>query len=75
MAARRSGKTFKIQNLDFTVVGVQERLGSAFGRSQDNSAYIPITAFNRLFGPGQSITIFGRPQTGERHSRCSSRSI
>jgi putative ABC transport system permease protein len=56
------GKTFKIQNLDFTVVGVQERLGSAFGRSQDNSAYIPVTAFNRLFGPGTSISLFGRPR-------------
>jgi putative ABC transport system permease protein len=58
------GKTFKIQDLDFTVVGVQERLGSAFGRSQDNSAYIPVTAFDRLFGPGQGIAIFGRPKPG-----------
>jgi putative ABC transport system permease protein len=56
------GKTFKIQDLEFRVVGVQERLGSAFGRNQDNSAYIPITAFSRLFGPGQSIAIFGRPK-------------
>lgn len=58
------GKTFKIQNLEFTVIGVQERLGSAFGRSQDKSAYIPITTFNRLFGPGRSIAIFGRPKAG-----------
>ncbi|MDE3196530.1 MAG: ABC transporter permease, partial [Acidobacteriota bacterium] len=58
------GRTFKIQDLDFTVIGVTERLGSAFGRSQDNSAYIPITAFNRLFGPGSSIAIFGRPKKG-----------
>jgi putative ABC transport system permease protein len=58
------GKTFKIQNLDFTVVGVQERLGSAFGRSQDNSAYIPVTAFSRLFGPGTSVSLFGRPRPG-----------
>jgi putative ABC transport system permease protein len=56
------GKTFKIQGLDFTVVGVQERLGSSFGRSQDNAASIPITTFNRLFGPGRSIAIFGRPR-------------
>jgi len=62
------GKTFKIQNLDFTVVGVQERLGSAFGRSQDNSAYIPITAFTRLFGPGGGITLFGRPRPGSGFS-------
>jgi putative ABC transport system permease protein len=57
------GQTFKIQDLEFTVVGVQERLGSAFGRSQDNSAYIPVTAFNRLFGPGRSIAVFGRSKT------------
>ncbi len=56
------GKSFKIQDLDFTVIGVQEKLGSAFGQSQDNSAYIPITTFNRLFGPGQSILIFARPK-------------
>ena len=62
------GRTFKIQDLDFTVVGVTERLGSAFGRSQDNSAYIPITTFNRLFGPGQSISIFGRPKKGSGYS-------
>ena len=56
------GKMFKIQDLDFTVIGVLERLGSAFGRSQDNSAYIPFTTFDRLFGPGRSIAIFGRPR-------------
>jgi putative ABC transport system permease protein len=56
------GKTFKIQDLDFTVIGVQERLGAAFGQSQDNSAYIPISTFNRLFGPGQSIMIFAKPK-------------
>jgi len=56
------GRTFKIQGIDFTVVGVLERLGSSFGNSQDNVAYIPITTFNKLFGPGRSITIFGRPK-------------
>jgi putative ABC transport system permease protein len=56
------GRSFKIQGIDFTVVGVLDRLGSSFGNSQDNIAYIPITSFNRLFGPGQSIAIFGRPR-------------
>jgi len=62
------GRTFKIQDLDFTVVGVTERLGSSFGRSQDNSAYVPVTAFNRLFGPGASISIFGRPRKGSGYT-------
>ena len=56
------GLTFKIQNIDFTIVGVLERLGSSFGRSQDNSAYIPITAYNRLYGASASVAIFGRPR-------------
>jgi putative ABC transport system permease protein len=58
------GRTFKIQGIEFTVIGLQERLGSAFGRSQDNSMYIPISVFNRMFGPGRSLNIFGRPKPG-----------
>jgi putative ABC transport system permease protein len=56
------GKTVKINGIDFTVVGVQEKLGSAFGRSQDKSAYVPITLFNHMYGTGQSLAIFGRPR-------------
>ena len=56
------GLEFKIQNIDFTVIGVVERLGSAFGRSQDNSVYIPITEYNRLYGQGTSFAIFARPR-------------
>jgi putative ABC transport system permease protein len=66
------GRTFKIQDLDFTVVGLTERLGSAFGRSQDNSAYIPVTAFNRLFGPGGSISLFGRPRKDSGYTMAQS---
>src|SRR6185312_14479761 len=56
------GLTFKIQGIDFTVVGIVEKLGSAFGRSQDNAAYIPVTVFNRIFGSGQGMAIFARPR-------------
>ena len=56
------GRTFKIQGNDFVVIGLQERLGSSFGRSQDNSAYIPLSTFNRLFGSGRGMSIFGRPK-------------
>jgi putative ABC transport system permease protein len=59
------GRTIKIRGLDFTVVGVQERLGSTFGRSQDNCVYIPFTVFTRLYGGGnQSIALFGRARPG-----------
>jgi putative ABC transport system permease protein len=57
-------ETIRIEGVEFTVIGVQERLGSAFGRDQDNSMYIPITAFDRLYGPGNGFALFGRPRPG-----------
>jgi putative ABC transport system permease protein len=59
------GATLKLSGIDFLVAGVQERLGSAFGRSLDNSVYIPYTVYARLYGPGQTVSIFGRarPET------------
>ena len=54
----------RIGGVEFTVIGVQEKLGSAFGRDQDKSMYIPITAFDRLYGPGNGFALFGRPKPG-----------
>jgi putative ABC transport system permease protein len=58
------GQIIRIEGVEFTVIGVQERLGSAFGRDQDNSMYIPISAFNRLYGSGTGFALFGRPKPG-----------
>ena len=52
----------RIEGIEFTVIGLQERLGSAFGRDQDKSIYIPVTAFNRMYGPGNGFALFGRPK-------------
>ncbi|MCX6624697.1 MAG: ABC transporter permease, partial [Acidobacteria bacterium] len=58
------GKTIKFSGIDFQVIGIQERLGSSFGRPQDNCLWIPDTVFNRLYGPGLSLAVFGRPRPG-----------
>ncbi|MBL8295548.1 MAG: ABC transporter permease [Bryobacterales bacterium] len=52
----------KIRGIEFTVVGVQEKLGSMGGQSQDNQVYVPSPVFTRLFGPERSMAIFGRPR-------------
>ncbi|HEY2015610.1 MAG TPA: ABC transporter permease [Bryobacteraceae bacterium] len=54
----------RIEGIEFTVVGLQERLGSAFGRDQDKSIYIPASAFERMYGPGNGFALFGRPRPG-----------
>lgn len=59
-------QTIKIRGLDFRVIGVQEKLGNAGGRSQDNQVYIPYSAFVRVYGPDTSMAFFGRgrPEAG-----------
>ena len=56
------GQMITIRGYAFSVIGVQEKLGSADGRSQDSSVYIPATVFNRIFGPAKSLSIFARPR-------------
>ena len=63
-ATSPTGRKIKISGIEFVVIGVQEKLGSSFGRSQDNSVYIPEPVFTRLFGTGQSLAVFGRARTG-----------
>jgi len=56
------GRKITVRGIEFTVLGVQEKLGSAGGRSQDNSVYIASDVFTRLIGPAKNITIFARPR-------------
>lgn len=56
------GKTITVRGHSFTVVGLQEKLGNAGNRSQDNSVYIPDSVFTRIIGPSRSISLFARPR-------------
>lgn len=58
------GQAIKISGIDLQVVGVLERLGSSFGRGQDNVVYTPSSAFSRIFGTRQSFIIYGRGRPG-----------
>jgi putative ABC transport system permease protein len=58
------GQQIKIRGFEFRIIGVQEKLGSSFGRSQDNSVYIPDTTFEKLYGPARSMSLFARAKPG-----------
>ncbi len=60
------GRSLKLSGIDFEVIGVEDKMGSSFGRSMDNSVYIPYTLFVRLYGQSQSLSIFGKakPDSG-----------
>jgi putative ABC transport system permease protein len=56
------GKSLTIRGYAFQIIGVQEKLGNAGGRSQDISIYIPDSVFTRIIGPSRSLSIFARPR-------------
>lgn len=59
------GQEVKIRNVPLTVVGVLEKVGTSFGMSLDNTLYMPITTYQKLFGSRRSITIRGRANSRE----------
>jgi putative ABC transport system permease protein len=54
-------KTLTIGGVHFRVVGVAPEKGSIFGNSQDEFAVISLTAFQRIFGARQSLSLTVRP--------------
>ena len=58
------GQILRIEGIEFTVIGVEEKLGSAFGRDQDKNVYIPVSDFDRMYGSGNGFAVFGRPRPG-----------
>ena len=47
-------KEVQISGLPFRVIGVMERVGSTFGQSQDNFAFVPMSTFRAIW--------IGRPE-------------
>ena len=59
-------RVIRLVGLEFTVIGVMEKLGTTMGQDQDKVAYIPNTVFDQMYGQGTGITLYGRarPESG-----------
>jgi putative ABC transport system permease protein len=51
------GRSLRVGNDEFTVIGVMEKIGSVLGQDQDNFVIIPLPVFLRIQGIHSSITI------------------
>lgn len=51
------GRTIKLANREFTVIGVVERGGAVLGQDTDNFALIPLSTFLKLRGSRYSLTL------------------
>ena len=56
-------KIIKIQGLNFRVIGVSEKKGSAFGQSQDEFAVVPLGMFHKMFGSRSNLQLLVKPRT------------
>jgi len=54
-------QVIRLGGAHFRVVGVNEKKGSMFGRSQDDFAMIPLGKFRQLFGTRRSLQINVKP--------------
>ena len=59
-SGRALGATLRIAGRAFEVIGVQEAMGQLGGQSQDRYVWIPLAAYERAFGPAQSLQIFAK---------------
>jgi putative ABC transport system permease protein len=59
------GKTVRIKEMEFTIIGIEEKLGSMFGSSLDNRIYIPLPVHQRLFGRTGGFGIRGSAPSRE----------
>jgi putative ABC transport system permease protein len=60
------GRTLRVAGRAFEVVGVQRRLGTAAGASQDRYVWMPLTTWERLYGAPERMQVFARARDTAR---------
>ena len=53
------GKTLKVRGNPLKIVGVEGARGSMLGQTFDNTLYLPISTFGRIYGRRQSVQLHG----------------
>ena len=60
------GKNIRIKGQVFRVIGIQEKQGASFGSSLDRSVYIPLLAFEKIWGSRRTVTVVVQPLERDR---------
>ncbi|HKV09595.1 MAG TPA: ABC transporter permease, partial [Thermoanaerobaculia bacterium] len=58
------GRTVRLGGRGFTVIGVQSRLGTSGGVSLDRYVWIPLPAYERVFGAAPTLQVSARAPEG-----------
>jgi len=60
------GKQVRIQGRRFVVIGIEEKQGSSFGNSLDRNVYIPLRAYEKIWGSRNSVDFYVQPKDPQR---------
>jgi putative ABC transport system permease protein len=58
------GRSIRIGNDEFAVIGIMEKIGSVLGQDQDNFVTVPLSVFLRIQGIHSSLTINVKAREG-----------
>ena len=64
------GEIVKVGPEPIRVIGVLEKLGSSFGQSMDNTLFIPLTTYQKIYGTRSSLSVRGTAVSRERFSQA-----
>jgi len=64
------GQTVRVGGRGFRVIGLQVRQGNLGGSSLDRNVWVPLAAFERTFGPAETLQIFARPRVADPDARA-----
>jgi len=64
------GRTVRVGGRGFRVIGLQARQGNLGGSSLDRNVWMPLVAFERTFGPAETLQIFARPLAADPDARA-----
>jgi putative ABC transport system permease protein len=62
------GKKIRIKGRPFVVIGTEEKQGSSFASSLDRNVWIPLPAYEKIWGSRLSVTIYGKPKESELYA-------
>ena len=64
------GQIVRVGGRGFRVIGLQARQGNLGGSSLDRNVWMPLAAFERTFGPADTLQIFARPRAADPDARA-----
>jgi putative ABC transport system permease protein len=62
------GKKIRIKGHPFVVIGTEEKQGSSFASSLDRNVWIPLLAYEKIWGSRLSVTLYEKPKESKLYA-------